>query len=322
MGLFATLAEKAASKAVITGATIAVGVAVPATIAVQGGSGKTYRQSTFVDISSNNRPGDLGKYAKAGFTAIAIKATEGTGYTWSAQGGLSDQAHADGLTVRHYDYVHPEQGTPSAECARFVGAIQSHWKNGDTATEDLETAGSLSDAQLAAWQKTYAACVRKTYPSAFEVYTGPWFLSGRPKLTSTLYGVPVWIAAYQSHEPTISGLDIEGWQFTDRGRVDGFPDPLDVSVDLTIASSTDAPNIGKPSGARPGHPTQVRPCAKGLLRWSGHGCVRAAKLPANATGVAGFAYWNGHGWTNVHSLPATAKGVRHYRHTPKGWRRV
>lgn len=89
------------------------------------------------DVSSNNGAINLAAYSQAGHAAIAVKATEGTGYTNPFHKRWCDEAHWHGLTVVHYHFARP-RGTTGAEVAHFRGAWRSAWRKGDFLALDLE----------------------------------------------------------------------------------------------------------------------------------------------------------------------------------------
>lgn len=71
------------------------------------------------DISNNNGSVDIPAYAAAGFKAIAIKATEGTGFVDPDHRGWCYSAHAHRLAVFHYHFGRPDHGQPAADEAAF-----------------------------------------------------------------------------------------------------------------------------------------------------------------------------------------------------------
>lgn len=91
------------------------------------------------DVSSNNGPGvNLATYSSAGHVAIAIKASEGTGYVNPFHKRWCDEAHWHRLTVVHYHFARPGRGDVGAEVALFHRTYLSAWRNGDYLALDLE----------------------------------------------------------------------------------------------------------------------------------------------------------------------------------------
>jgi GH25 family lysozyme M1 (1,4-beta-N-acetylmuramidase) len=166
-----------------------------------------------VDLSSNNGPADLKAHYKAGYRTLALKATEGTTYTWADNGAMADRWHKLGGNVVHYHFARPagRSGIAAVTQARyFLAAIRDHWKTGDRIALDAEVTG-IDAAFVTAFIDT---C--NTHPDwPGLVYSYASFLDTAKIQPS--HGWGLWLADYSSKTPPapVKGwkrLDI--WQFT------------------------------------------------------------------------------------------------------------
>lgn len=94
----------------------------------------------FSDISANNPSFNAAQYASAGYGAIAIKATEGDGYTNPHYADWVASAHAHRLPVFHYHFSRPENGDPYGQVEHFWDTVRPHFhRPGDYVVFDVET---------------------------------------------------------------------------------------------------------------------------------------------------------------------------------------
>lgn len=88
------------------------------------------------DVSSNNGQISVANYSRAGHCVIAVKASEGTGYTNPDHFGQCNEAHDFGLTVVHYHFCRP--GDTAAQISHFREVYNKAWRDGDYACFDIE----------------------------------------------------------------------------------------------------------------------------------------------------------------------------------------
>jgi lysozyme len=208
-----------------------------------------------IDVSHHNGTPDFGKAKDAGVAFAYIKATEGKTYRDPQFQPNAYNAMKAGLSVGFYHFARPDNDNkPEDEAQNFVAAI-SPIKYALLPVLDLEVAVSMSDEALYRWAKTFIDTVKAKTGHATMLYTGLHYLNSRPALMKLASQVPLWIAAYRSTEPSISGWEWTMWQFTDKGDIPGVG-RCDVNYlkDLS-AISLNKPASLKPSGPNyPGHP--------------------------------------------------------------------
>lgn len=185
----------------------------------------------WVDVSSNNPYPDIAAYASAGYTHICRKVSEGTGYHWAEGDTLTDQAHARGLTVGHYHWLRPDQD-PTAQADYFHALIVGRTRPGDVLMTDFEATSDApdpSDAARAGQLRAFNQRVRARMPLLpLHVYTGNWYLAGKPACQAEVRRSPVVISFYDPGDPPNPyGLDYVAVQYTDRATVPGITAPVD-----------------------------------------------------------------------------------------------
>lgn len=170
----------------------------------------------FVDLSSNNPLPNLSAMAAAGVDLVVLKATEGTGYTWSAHRSLANAAHALGMRVGHYHFNQPGYSTPAAQAGYFLNEIRPVWAAGDVAVMDDEVSGGLSAQALTDWGEAFLGQVdddRGQHTWRYSSYS--WLASRAPMLAAMRDSQrPWWTAAYQSTRPDALGCHQVAWQYT------------------------------------------------------------------------------------------------------------
>lgn len=197
----------------------------------------------WVDCSSNNALPNLGAYAAAGHKWLARKVSEGTGYHWQEGDGVADQAHAHGLHVVHYHWLRPEFSAV-AQANYFVSLLAGHTQPGDKVMNDFERSPvpDPNDAVRAAQLRDFNNRVQLLRPDLpVIVYTGNWYLDGRPAMQAECRRWDVVMSDYSGVTPLRNpyGLRYVAHQFTDHATVAGFPTPVDYNRWLATQQQED-----------------------------------------------------------------------------------
>jgi GH25 family lysozyme M1 (1,4-beta-N-acetylmuramidase) len=189
----------------------------------------------FVDCSSNNPLPNLHVYKAAGHRAIMRKVSEGSGYHWYEGDALADQAHVLGLDVGHYHWLRPDQH-PLDQANFFVAKVRDHLCVGDFLVTDFESTVNIHDPDdhvRAAQLRIFNHAVDSQLPGyPLYVYTGNWYLDGKPQCQAEVRRWPVFMSNYSDTARTLPNphdLHYAAWQFTDRARVAGFSAPVDLN---------------------------------------------------------------------------------------------
>ncbi len=206
----------------------------------------TITGNVFADISSNNGAVDYERYAAAPETAplIAIKATEGTAYTWTEGRDASKRAHAAGLAVAHYHFA--RGGSAIGEMDRFLPEAQGRFskRHGDFLVLDVEVGDPHDMARWTSAADRYLAkrnhrAVLYTYRS-FLIEAGPTF---------GVAGGLVWLADYTTpHTSLVKEWNTAAWgarcgrslyahQHTDHATIPGVADAGQTDSSVLRAAS-------------------------------------------------------------------------------------
>jgi len=210
----------------------------------------------FVDCSSNNGVPDVAAYMAAGHQWLSRKVTEGTGYHWIQGDQVAAQVRAHHGRLVHYAWLRPDQDA-LAQAKFFVAATEPHFADGDRWMTDFELTYSapLPHLPLRQYPNVTVAPVGPEHGALAEtdahradqlgvfnahvaaelghaagcIYTGNWYLAGKPQSIAVAKAWPVVMSDYSgaAELPNPYGLHYIAWQFTDSARVPGFPGPVD-----------------------------------------------------------------------------------------------
>lgn len=174
----------------------------------------------FADLSNNNSQAvSIKQYASAQHLLLAQKCTEGDYFFDSTWLERVTAAHDNRLSVLHYHFARPENGTPEAEADWFWHHCKPHFSTHyrDRVCVDIET------SNLSGWP---GYC--KRFESRLRALTGQWsynrligytYLSAIISLGGQLRLGPGqwWIAALGPQQPPYKlpgGQFLWGWQYT------------------------------------------------------------------------------------------------------------
>jgi hypothetical protein len=165
----------------------------------------------FADISSNNGSGvDLRAYRAAGYTRIAVKATERDDYTNPYLAQWRDLAHQLGLEVWLYHFARP--GIDGTTEARYFMQQIGGLRPGEVPVIDIEGTGWLG-SEAEDDLKAFAAVVGR--PGM--CYASESFIGDEGLWLPT--GWQWWIAKWGTTPPR---LPYAAWQFTETGSAPGI----------------------------------------------------------------------------------------------------
>lgn len=198
----------------------------------------------FVDCSDNNPIPNLAAYKRAGHRHLCRKVSEGVGYHWSAGDRVADGAHRIGLRVGHYHWLRPDAAA-SSQAAYFAGLVRPHLAAGDWLMCDYEATARVSDGGDATRARAlldFMAELADQLPGvpAF-VYTGNWYLAGKPKMQAAVRRFGVVMSDYDdvAELPNPYRLNYVAWQFSDHATVPGFSAPVDYNRWLSEPAEED-----------------------------------------------------------------------------------
>lgn len=195
------------------------------------------------DVSSIQGPIDVAALHRAGYQAIAVKATEGPSYVNPYYAATVDEAHRLGMTVVHYHFG-VASATGVAQARHFLAVVKPHVRTlRDWLACDVE--GQPSSYKQ--WARPDGA---RLFAEAFLhvlwdeaprvgllqrrvrrlVYGPPYFL--RDAGVRPAHGEGLWVADYDAHPNVLADMGWKTWtvwQFTDRATVPGIKGGVDES---------------------------------------------------------------------------------------------
>lgn len=174
---------------------------------------------------------------------VAIKASEGTGFTDPNFADNWRNARATGRVRIAYHFARPEYGnTPEAEAAYFLARL-TDLQPGDLLALDLET----GTGDLSGWALAWLRAVEVAVGFKPLLYSYPDFIATRNLGTAALAAYPLWYASYRGSEPAAPGRwgGIAIWQNTDAAGNTGIPGTVD--GDETALTLDQLRALGKPA---------------------------------------------------------------------------
>ena len=157
---------------------------------------------------------------------VYLKATEGGDRIDSRYERNIELAHRYGLKVGSYHFFRPK--TPlHLQLSNFTAQCLPGEQD-LIPMIDVETTGSMPDAQFCDSLTTFLRMVERAYHQKPLVYTFRNFYNWH--LVRQLDGYQLMIAMYQDEEPVLAdGRDITMWQYTGKGRIIGVNGYVDKS---------------------------------------------------------------------------------------------
>ncbi|MBA4542721.1 hypothetical protein H1164_07375 [Thermoactinomyces daqus] len=182
-----------------------------------------------IDVSHHNAVSDFSRVKAAGIEFVYIKASEGVTYRDPQYQPNANNAMKAGLLVGFYHFARPDNGNkPEDEAQNFVNAI-SIFKYNLMPVLDLEVDVNIDDDALYQWARSFVNIVKAKTGYNVMLYTGLYYLNKYPALQN-LKDLPLWIAAYRSTAPSVSGwANWTVWQYTDNENIPGIVESCDAN---------------------------------------------------------------------------------------------
>ena len=182
----------------------------------------------FIDISGNNslKPRDV----KSSIDAVMVKATEGASYVSSACDPDVQDAKQNGIPWGFYHYARNNDATTEADffyrnCKNYFneGIPCLDWEEGQSAewvNEFVRRVHELSGV----WPWIYASKATFNSHSGVEPNCGRWVAQWLGSSVDTFS------EAESNSKPKLGEGLICAWQFTSKGRLDGYSGNLDLNL--------------------------------------------------------------------------------------------
>ncbi|MDE6434409.1 MAG: hypothetical protein K2L07_09290 [Lachnospiraceae bacterium] len=188
------------------------------------------RRSTLhgIDVSSWQGKIDFERVKADGIRIVYIKATQGTNYVDSDFERNYREAQKEGLAIGFYHYVTARNISEAREEARFfVSHIQDKIQHARPAM-DFETFGDLSRTEIREIALQFLITLEAETRQKPVIYTDASNASST-FADDRFREYRLWIADYGVVRPDMENpwQFWSGWQFTDRGRINGISGDVD-----------------------------------------------------------------------------------------------
>ena len=215
-----------------------------------------------IDISHHQKGIDLGAIA---VDFVIIKATEGNGYTDEMCDTFYQKAKSLGKKLGVYHFARPDLGnTAEAEADWFIKETLGYHKEAMLVL-DWESGDLTNVAWAKAWlDRVYSKTGVKPviYMSASVMHGADW-----SSVANADYGL--WVANYGTNNGTAQESVFDRyplkywsfyalWQYTSKGRLNGYNGNLDLNYFSGDSSAWDKYAGGSPSSSKPSNPVETK----------------------------------------------------------------
>ena len=183
-----------------------------------------------IDVSVYQGSVDFSRVAQSGVRMVYIRSTLGFSYVDPTHERNADGARAAGLEFGFYHFCTASTTDEAVRQARFFAQTIARYDYGLKPVLELSPARALSrtettDVALAFLQEVERLTGRE--PAIYCSASTP-----REDYDSRLAPYSLWVAQYGAREPEENGIwsTWAGWQYSERGRVDG----IEGNVDLVL----------------------------------------------------------------------------------------
>lgn len=195
--------------------------------AISPSGGRRYRG---IDISEFQGEVDFGKVRRSGIEAVYIRAGAGE-YADEYFAENYSRAREAGLRVGFYHYVTARSVEEGRRQARFFASLAAGRRLDMRLAMDFEYFGSLTAEQVNAIAEAYLDELTRVTKKEAVIYSD---LSNARSVFGRRLAekYPLWAAQYGADEPSSNGKWREwvGFQYTDKGRVDGISGDVDRDI--------------------------------------------------------------------------------------------
>lgn len=185
----------------------------------------------YADISSFQGAVDWSAYS-AWSDLVAIKATEGVGYTDPEYTSYRTGAINAGLSIIYYHFARPDLGNSAVDEANWLHSVVGQIREQDMIMLDCE----VNASGIAAWALAWLAQIKSLYGFAPTIYASTSYIQAHLQ-DSALAAYPLTLANWTydaSARPAcpLPWFSYKYLQYSDRGTVPGISGAVDVDVFL------------------------------------------------------------------------------------------
>lgn len=181
-----------------------------------------------IDISKWQGKIDFRRVKEAGIRVVYIKATQGTSYVDPDFERNYRDAEKEGLAIGFYHYVTARTTAEARNEARFFAShIKGKTQHAKPAM-DFEDFGDLTRTEIREIAIQFLITLEQETHHEPVIYSDASNASHK-FADDRLRKYPLWIADYGVDRPDMENIwhYWSGWQYTDRGRIDGISGDVD-----------------------------------------------------------------------------------------------
>lgn len=199
--------------------------AVPIPILAFGPSSDTIYQG--IDVSIYQGEIDFEKVKKEGIEIVYIRSGEGSDYVDAYFERNYREAKKHGLKVGFYHYVTARSEEEAKRQARFFAKTVAGKSPDCRLAMDFESFGNLSKNEVNELGLIFMQTLEKLSKKEVILYSNAY--SARTIWDERVNSYPLWVAEYEVDKPEEVGTwkTWAGWQYTDRGRINGIEGNVD-----------------------------------------------------------------------------------------------
>jgi len=180
-----------------------------------------------IDVSEWQGEIDFAEVYESGIEIVYIRASEGNGYKDPYYLRNYEGAKDNGIKVGFYHYLTATNETEALEQAEFFVSVIKGLQIDCRLAMDFESFGGLSRQEINDISKAFLDEVKRLSGKETVIYSDAY--NARFTFNEELAEeYPIWVADYDVTEPGDGNWDTwVGFQYTDRGRIDGIDGNVD-----------------------------------------------------------------------------------------------
>lgn len=181
-----------------------------------------------IDVSEWQGRIDFSRVRNSGIRIVYIKATQGTDYVDPYFEQNYRDADKEGLAIGFYHYVTARTVSDAEEQARYFASYIRGKHQRARPVMDFETFGKLTRPEIHEIALCFLTALEAETSHIPAIYSDSYNASTN-FADDRLRRYPLWIAEYDVTRPDMENLwsSWSGWQYTDRGTVDGINGEVD-----------------------------------------------------------------------------------------------
>jgi len=188
---------------------------------------KVYAIDEGIDVSVYQEDIDFTKVRDAGIKTVYIRSSYGNSGVDAKFRRNYEEAKKAGLNIGFYHFLTARNTKEAREQAVFFSHVIAGTEPDCRLAIDFEVLRGLSRSEVNAIAKEFLKTVQELTKKEMIIYSDA-YNAARVFDKELANNYPLWIAQYGVNRPEVKNWsDWTGWQYTDRGRINGIRDNVD-----------------------------------------------------------------------------------------------